>query len=392
MKHNPYNKKTKARISSPKTAFISKFRFKFRRRLKEKEFTELPKGIFEEKAVYLDNYQAKQRPAWLLPLIIAFVVLLLVFWTGPYILGFLSDRIFIDNNEGDKVILLYDSPDYAVVGVQSADLLSEPDLRSRRTSQVLYNDLVRIVDHDTYGYIYAQLQDGTMGYLMESDISSDTRSVEPGLYSHKLMIVAKSKRIMSHASKGSLLLEVCMGSILFSDYQGDGIYRVSLPGGINGWISSEGVIRTDVDGAPAVSSAKKFYETALSFVNTTYIENGITSYGASSSGIAFICAKINGVDIPREIDSQSKSGTEVVIAFDDVTGLPMISDFAEGDLVFFRNELANPEGVSEMGIVVGQGQVLMSARSANSVRIVTLSDNADLIGSIVAVRRLFTNP
>lgn len=339
--------------------------------------------------VFLDNYHTKQRPAWILPIIISAVILLIVFWTGPYILGFLSDRIFIDSNEGNKVILLYDSPEYAVVAKQSADLLIEPDLRSRRSSQVLLNDLVRIINRDTYGFVYAQLQDGSKGYIMGSDLLVDTSSVEPGLYSHKLTIVSKSKRIMSHASKGSLLLEAYMGTVLFSDYQGDGIYRVSLPGGIYGWLSSEGVIRTDVTDAPAVSNAKKFYETALSFVNTTYIENGLTSYGASSSGIAYICAKINGINIPRELNLQSKSGTEIAITYDDETGLPVFDEFAEGDLVFFRNELSDPDGISGMGIVVGQGQILMSANSENSVRIVAFSGNTDLIRSIVAVRRLF---
>ncbi|MHB8962285.1 MAG: C40 family peptidase, partial [Saccharofermentanales bacterium] len=298
---------------------------------------------------------------------------------------------FTESNQGEEVVLLYNSPEYAVVDRPSADLLLEPDLRSRRTSQVLLNDLVRIIGRDTYGYAHVRLRDGSEGYLMNSDFSADTKSVEPNLHSHKLTIIAKSKRIMSHAGKGSLLLEAYMGSVLFSDYQGDGIYRVSLPGGTYGWISSEGVIRTEVDEDPVVSNARKFYETALSFVNVTYIENGLTSYGASSSGIAYICAKINGVVIPRDMDTQSRSGTEVVVRYEEESGLPMFSDFVEGDLVFFRNDLADPNGISSMGIVVGEGQILMSANSGNSVKIVALSGNPDLVRSIVAVRRLFAD-
>ncbi len=347
---------------------------------------------FEQRAVYLDSYRTKRRPAWLIPAVITAAVLLAVFWTGPFLLNILSD-LFTSGNGGETdAQLLYDSPDYAVVIRQSADLFLEPDLRSQRVSQILYNDLVKITGRGAAGFYQVVLADGTPGYVMTRDVVSDTKSVEPGLYQHRLTVIAKTKRILSHASKGSLLAEVCMGTVLYSDYRGDGIYRVSLPDGTSGWISSEGVLRTETDRGPDVSSAEKFYETALSFVNTTYVDNGITCYGASASGIAYVCAMVNGLAIPREIAGQAGAGDGIPVRHDTETGLPLTDDFQKGDLIFFGKNPADPGSVTGMGIIVGQGQVLMTPKAGNAVRIASLEDDKDLALSIVAVRRIFIGP
>jgi hypothetical protein len=394
LKYNPYRKQRKRRNRRIRPTPFQRLRTIFHARTAERDpgRGEAPESLFEAKAVYLDSYRTRQRPAWLGPVIIAATVLLVVFWTGPYLLGILTGRDGNDPTGTDAPERKYDTPDYAVVARPMADLLLEPDLRSPRLSQVLYNDLLRILDRDYEGFYQVALEDGTLGYIISENVHPDAVSAEPGLYDHKLMVVAASKRIMSHAGKGSLLQEVYMGSVLYADYQGDGIYRVVLPGGDAGWISSEGVVRTDPEESPVVSNARKFYETTLSFVNTTYVDNGLTIRGASSSGIAYISARINGIRIPRAMDLQFQAGTEVPLEYHEETGEVLFDRFRGGDLVFFRNELADPDGVSAMGIVVGPGQLLMSVRSKSTMRLVTLTEGSDLVQAIVGVRRLFDTP
>jgi gamma-D-glutamyl-L-lysine dipeptidyl-peptidase len=368
LRYNPY--KSKRRKKKIKQKQISSYRWK----TKSKEPSILSDNIIKDKPTYLEHYESKSRKVWLIPLLIALCVIALVLWLGPRFLGTLS-HVFPGSEDNKEVItLLYDKNDYAVINERFIDIFESADLRSTRKSQALYNDPVKILDTDHTGFLHIEMSDGTTGYVFTDSVTFETSSVEPFIHSHKLTAVSETVRIMSHASSGSLIHEVVMGTVLYADYGGNGLYRVSLVGGGYGWIGSEGVIRTDPDEEPKMSSANKFYETALKFANATYIPNGITIYGTSSSGIAYICAKVNGVFIPRGMAAQMNAGKKVSKELDPEEYLP-------GDLIFFEGE--------KMGIVTGHGQVLMSVRTGNSVKIITLSDHPDLLSSIIEVRRIF---
>ncbi len=369
MKLNPYKSK-KIRKNKRSTAF-------FRSQLSG-----------SERPVFVSSYVKKTRKVWLIPLIATLLILFTVFWLGPRVADIISQRVPGADPVNSQPELLYDSSNYTVVSAAFTDLLKEPDIRASRLSQILYNDPLKILSRSGAEFLYVELSDGAKGYVMTRDVISDTSSIEPGKYLHKLTVASRTKRIMSHASQGSLLKEVVMGTVLFSDYGSGGLYRVALVGGGNGWISSEGVVRTETDSDPQLSSSVKFYETALLFANSTFINNGCTVYGASSQGISFISAKVNGVDLPRDLLSQSISGSEVKYSLDSETGSILFNDLKEGDLVFFGTDYED-EGIKNMGIVVGYGRVLMSVSGRNSVRIVDLTSDTALTDNIIAVRRLF---
>ncbi len=342
-----------------------------------------------DKDLYIDTYRTKSRPAWIIPVVLTIMILLLVFWTGPMILNAVMSR-FVQKDDNDKASdLLYKSADYAVVSKQTIDVFITPDIRSARVTQLLYNDVIKITDRKTYGFLNMTAADGTKGYVIEKDVTSNTESVEPSLYSNKIIVVTKSKRVMSHSSNGSLVMEVVMGTTLYSDFQSSNVYRVVLPDKTYGWISASGIVKLKVDESIKKSSAKNFYETALSFNNTTYVEGGITANGASSDGIAFVCAMINGVALPRDKVAQSKAGKAVTVQFDAQTKMLNYELLQQGDLIFFGDGTSKSGTISEMGIVVGEGQVMMSRKTKSTVRIVSLDGDAALRSSVVSVRRLY---
>lgn len=344
--------------------------------------------LFQQKGIYIDSPNQKERPAWLVPMILIISISLVVFWVGPLVLNTITKTFFQYEDKGPGKDLKYDSSDYAVVQKQVVDLFETPDLKSMRTTQILYNQLVHILDRSTYGFYQVELDDGTKGYVMTKDVISSTASVEQSLYEYKIIVISKSKRIMTHSSNGSTIIEALMGTVLYSNYQGDGVYRVVLPNQTEGWISASGVLKIKSGEGILKSNAKSFYTTVLSFNDTTYINKGMTQNGASSEGIAYISAKVNGVALPREKQEQSKSGKEVVLSYDEETGLPKYDNMAEGDLVFFKSSM-DATKIEEMGIVVGFGQVLMSRNSKASVKIVNLANDSTLAKSILAVRRIF---
>jgi len=345
-------------------------------------------GLFQSQEVYIDSSRQKGHPAWLVPLLLIMGISLVVFWVGPLAINTISKTFSkqIDNNP--KKNLRYNSADYAVVQKQVVDLFETPDLKSMRQTQILYNQLVHILDRATYGFYHVELEDGTQGYVMSEDVTSSTESVEPELYEYKIVVIATSKRIMTHSSNGSTIMEAMMGTVLYSNYQGDGVYKVMLPNKTEGWIGASGVLKIKTGEEILKSNAKSFYTTVLSFNNTTCISKGLTQNGSSSEGIVYISGKINGLVLPRGKEEQSKTGQEVTLKYDEETGKLSYDNLLEGDLIFFKGA-ADPAKVGEMGVIVGYGKVLMSRNSKASVKIVDLASESSLAESVLAVRRLF---
>ncbi len=343
---------------------------------------------FRSKDIYISAPHQKGRPAWLIPLLLVFSITLMAFWVGPFALNALAKTFFKQPDTNSKADLAYDSEAYAVIKKQVADLFETPDLKSIRKTQMLYNQLVHIIDRSTYGFYKVVLKDGTFGYVMADDVTASTTSVEENLYEYKIIVISKSKRVMTHSSNGSTIVEALMGTVLYSNYQGDGVYKIVLPDNKEGWIGASGVLKLKTGIPIQKSNAKSFYTTVLSFNNTTTINNGITQNGASSEGIAYIAAKINGIDLPRDKQDQSVMGTEVPIKADEETGLMKYDTLEEGDLIFFRS-VTDPDKVGEMGIVVGYGQILMSRNAKASVKIINLESETSLAKSVMTVRRIF---
>lgn len=344
---------------------------------------------FNKRSVYVDSYRSKNRKAWILPIVAVVMITAFVFWIGPLVLSGITSMFTGEEENTQEPVYLYDAGDWRVITKRAADVFKSPDLRAERITQVLYNEPVEVLDANTFGFVRARLRNGAEGYIMTRDLTTDAKSVEPYYYSHKIVITAKSKRIMSHSSRGSLLAEVSLGTVLFSDYRQGNVYRVVLPGNEHGWISASGIIRIEPEGQIEMSSGRNFYETALSFNNTVYLRGGITPLGADIEGIAYISAKVNGVKIPPLMEDQIEAGQKVDLVYDEERENPFYDNLEEGDLVFFGNESESERTIIQMGIIVGYGQVLAYSRGSASIRILNIDNNRELSGNIIEVRRIF---
>ena len=366
--------------------------------VKERKFKPLEKNKFKtqdfsykEKPVYLDSYIKRKLPVWVIPSISIVLIILLVFWIGPTAIKTIEGFIVQPEENSPGSNLLYNSDYYSVVSVQTADIYQSPDIMSKKMTQVLYNEVVEILEEDRYGFVKVRLNDGFEGYVKNDSIVSNTESVEPFLYSHKLVVTSQTKRVMSHSSSGSLIIEAVMGTILYSDYQGSNIYRVALPDGNYGWISASGLIRLEPGENIKESTQKNFYETALSFNNTTYFDGGMTKYGASMEGVLYISSLVNGIKLPRDLQLQINYGEEINLEYDSESGEILYNKFQNGDLIFFGKTENSKLNVTGIGIVTGYGQILTVKKSSASIRIVKLDENLSLKNSILSVRRLIKN-
>ena len=339
--------------------------------------------------VYVDS-KPKRLPYWATPLITLLAIVVVVFYLAPTISRRVINLAHNRDSEGQQISRSYDEKN-RVVSSPMADLYASADLKAKRLTQVLYNEPVTLFDvKTTYGFRQVQLSDGMTGYMRESDLSTYCDAAEPGLAINKLVVATGSKRIMSHAKTGTLIVEVMMGTVLYTDYRGDGISRVLLPSGGSGWISDDGLIILPPDGEvlPAENGSRYFTTTALSFLNVTLLNRGMTVYGASIPGIARVSAAVNGVALPRMIEDQFTSGNPVTLERDPDTQLVRTDSLQPGDLLFFGQTPDASEPV-RMAICINENSMLVENQGRSSIRLLDPAKDEALWTNLIAIRRIF---
>ena len=328
---------------------------------------------------------------FILPTLVFIVIVALLFWILPTWLPKLIETPEIAMYISPQDVRVYtDTSDRMVIRYVTS-LMREPDVRSERITQVLFNEPVKLLSKSpTEGYVLIRTRDGLEGFVLEKDLSAMMDSIEPDMHQYKLVVSDVSKNIMSHASNGTLEIEVMMNTVLFSDQKRDGVYHVALPDGKDGWISSSGVIELDVYSPIEKVSVRYFVSSVLSFINMTHLPGGITKRGLSVPGLAYVSASVNGVALPREMADQMTSGEAVTLKYDEITGDLLIDSIMPGDLVFFSHPLEIGSSTPyEMGICTETGTLIMISKSKTTLRLTSFSGNLVLQERIIAVRRIF---
>ena len=320
---------------------------------------------------------------------VVILIALGVFYVLPAVLpGFFKGtniELFVEK----KVQYVYDDS-YRVVNYYCADLMSKPDPKSSRITQVLLNEPVRLIGEDAKtGYSLIRTEDGIEGYIKSNRLTDSLDSVEPDLHLYKLVVSDTYKNVMSHASNGSLITKVMMNTVLYSDIKRDGVYQVALPNGDFGWIGSSGVIELGPRESIQKVSCRYFVSSVLSQANATYNVNGITQKGMSINGLVYVCSEVNGVPMPRTMIEQSKMGKQVELDYDVVTGELILESIEPGDLVFLKSPYSDSKSIYEMAICTDTGVLLMVSKAQTTVRLRTFKPNDEVADRIVSVRRIF---
>jgi len=322
------------------------------------------------------------------------IVLILagVFFILPRVLPGLFKGTNIELFVQKEVHYVYTDPSYRVINQPAVSVYATPDVTSDRVTQVLYNEPVKLItDNPVNGFIKIETSDGVRGFIDCDSFISDMDSVEPDLYQYKLVISNPSKNIMTHASNGTLITKAMMNTVLYGNVKRDGVYQVSLPGGDIGWVGSSGVIELGTRDTTHTVSSRYFVSSVLTFVNSMYLEDGITMQGASVNGIAYVCSAVNGIELPRSMYEQSQLGTEIQMDYDAVNGNLIVENIHPGDLVFLRDVNDDQTGtrITEMAICADNGTFFMISPARTTVRLREFASGNSFYDRIVTVRRIF---
>ncbi|MDP4180959.1 MAG: SH3 domain-containing protein, partial [Bacillota bacterium] len=193
------------------------------------------------------------------------------------------------------------------------DVFKDSTIQSNKITQVLYNQPVNIIDTKE-SWFKIETIDGTIGWIKSRYVSKNTSSVDKSYSGSKIIVTVKRAQVLSLYQNGALIKDVVMGTEFYVIDSYQDWYEIALPDDDTGWISESGTIHMQSDQQIGKTTADSFVATALKFKGTVYQTGGISSWGGiDSSGLTYMCSRINGVQLPRSVEMQYKSGEVVVV-------------------------------------------------------------------------------
>lgn len=254
--------------------------------------------------------------------------------------------------------------DTAVIIDTVVDIYIEPNLNSERVTQGLFNQPVVVLEEkETWSRVNSV--DGSTGWLKSKFIDRNCKSIIKEIYKQRAVVTGRTKAIHPRPDGSITLKEVVMGTELFIKDIKDSYFEVALPGDMTGYITTKDTIKLSAMSPIPETSVKDFIATAQKFKGTQYLTGGISTLGGvDSSGLIYICSRINGIDLPRGPLGQFEFIKNITLG---------IEDLKPGDLMFFSmNE--DLEDVSQVGIFIGDDMILYGDSTKGSVRISELNN------------------
>ncbi|MGE5614110.1 MAG: NlpC/P60 family protein [Bacillota bacterium] len=264
-----------------------------------------------------------------------------------------------------------------VVKVNVADVYAGPDVKSARVTQALYNQPVSI-SRSEGGWSKVTTVDGCSGWMKTKHIDRDVSSIYGRTYTHRIIITSREKSIYSDPTGGVTVAVAPMGSEFYAFNNYDDAYEVFLPGKKTGWLKGSGIIHVKLDEVIPVTNADDFAATALRMKGVSYLLNGLSAMGIDAPGLVYICARINGINLPRTLAGQFNVGIEIEPEAAKAGDLVFMAGTGEGE----------SEKVSCVGICIGDGSYIYAGRKIGYVAIGDINrENED--GIVIAAKRIF---
>ncbi len=218
---------------------------------------------------------------------------------------------------------------YGIINRNIADLRAEPDFRSERKSQLLFNEPLEVVQLRK-GYSRVRQVDGYFGWI-------DARSIFP----------VNRKKYVAHGKKLNFVITSLTAKIdIYGNSPAAGIpflfygtkvhllskignyCVITAPDGVKYKIALKNL--TPILRSPSKDiSPRKIIREAEKFLGAPYLWGGTSPYGFDCSGLVQRVYSRFGIYLPRDSKDQRKAGRR--IAYDNIQC---------GDLLFFHRHVA----------------------------------------------------
>lgn len=203
---------------------------------------------------------------------------------------------------------------------------SEPSSKSEMTNQLLFGDLVTILDESRGWFKIASCHDNYEGWCESNQIEISTNVI-----TSTTMLVDGTTAVFSSGQQTITL-----------------VYGSSIPGNTDEFTYNNQTYKLSKGKItePFPHKGQNLLEAALKFEGSPYLWGGRSPFGIDCSGLIQMAFKFTGINMPRDASEQANHPGMYV----DLIGESQI-----GDIAFFDNE----EGrITHTGILTGDGNIL----------------------------------
>ncbi len=212
---------------------------------------------------------------------------------------------------------------YGLCNHSIVGLRREPSDRSELTSQLLYGELFKVLEHRKKWSKIRLSFDKYEGWIDNKQFQWIEKSDYSRLSSQDEIFCADLVNLITDANKK--LQPIVLGSIL----------------------NATATLNHHFDGERLIGKKNKeqLIETALMYLNAPYLWGGKTPFGIDCSGFSQMVYRLNGLKLMRDASEQSKQGD----------ALSFIEESSPGDLAFFDNK----EGaIIHVGIIMENNHII----------------------------------
>lgn len=350
------------------------------------------------KQIYL-NKPTRRLPPWLLPLGLTALLVLLIFVLLPALLRTESDSSKASEEAGMEADARLEQQaahkhiqagEWVMAAVGELPIYDGADRNAVRISGALFGEKMEVLGLAGDSRLKIRLEGLGEGYVSRSGVSTDLGTIRKSGLKGRALVLSPLKRIMSHGIAGSILMEAPMGSLLYADAQVEKVLRLRLPDGKEGWMNTDGIqLLAPGEAIPVPAKATElFVSSAMNFYGSRIIPGGLSKNGADMAGVIFISARVNGLDLPRTLEAQSRVGQEADIIRDVSTNLARPSLFRAGDVLFFHSG-EEADIITSAAMIIDKSRALTALNNSSEIRIVDLDDQPELLSRLSSARRYF---
>jgi len=207
--------------------------------------------------------------------------------------------------------------------INVTDMWNKPQYNSERVNQLLFADLVKILDDRKNFYLVEKL-DKYQGWVDSRFIESCSfKNYQESQKERKFVVTSKSLLVSENTNSAIDSHLLFYGTKLSGSNTNNNKFKIKLPNKKSILVSSAGIRKIPMNciSSDVIKDAKRF-------LGLPYLWGGLTSVGFDCSGFTQTILARFGIQIPRDTKDQILIGTEV--ARDAIH---------KGDLIFFRRHV-----------------------------------------------------
>ncbi len=235
-------------------------------------------------------------------------------------------------------------------------LRKEPSSKTELVTQALLGVPIRILKAEGAKSLI-QLPDGYLGWVNTKEVYAlDREGLNAFREAEKLVFIEQYGMAFSEPDVGSMpMTDLVIGNILCKVTEEPGFIQVKYPDGRLGWVKSSEVVPAD-EIFYKIPVKENLVKTALKYHGIPYLWGGTSSKNIDCSGLVSNVYFMNGIQLPRDADQQTRTGRELTTEFES-------KGLEAGDLLFFGRKATadKKERTSHVAMYIGDGEFIHSA-------------------------------